>query len=1062
LKKKKRFAIILTVSVLLPLFFAAKAISQAGNNVIPPRPQGPCDIYTAAGFPCVAAHSTTRALSASYNGPLYQVMRQSDGKTLDIGIVKPGRGDAGGYADAAAQDAFCVNTLGWITKIYDQSGKGNDLIQAPPGTFKGPAKGAFNTLPIADMAPVTINGHKVYGVYIMPGMGLRNNNTNDIAINDEAEGIYSVINGKHFSSGCCFDYGNASTNSRAVGTGTMETTYYGTATAWGSGNGAGPWIMTDLEAGLFSGYNAKKNDVPSFDSLRFITAIVDGGGGNKWNLRGGDAQQGRLTTFYSGVRPGTPGSNNYYPMNKKGGILLGNGGDNGNGSAGTFYEGVMTTGFPTEATTDAVQANIVATKYDVQRLNFSRLLTFTPKSVQEATLTFTNTTGATVKAVKFSIASRKGWTALASGSTSTSKIFAGPILPDESVSATFKISSPLIADAGFTAGTAEWTNPTNGKKQVEKIAQRIRNTIPVKINEVRFNTESNSTNQFIELYNASANEVDISRWNIISTQSGWAPVILCTIPAGTKLAAHGFYLLGLATSGLVAPANPGEHTINVRSITGFEVGQSIDIGNELQTIAKIGTAATAMTTLFVPVSTGPWLTIPAGAVNLPVTNAAGFTVGDKMGIDIGGNFEVVNVTAVGKAATQTDLSVGVKAGENIIKVADNANMTIGDVLILSTGFKKEVVTIKSIVSVVSAPARFAKNSPAGEIELTAPLKFDHMPGIDVSDEGTGISFSPATRFVHRSGDAVQALGSGITLENKLSKNHETGASVINKENTTVGYQELQKPNQWYGNPLAAAAGSIALMDANSKVLADALVYGSRQSSSSANGTITSPEIATLEGNQSQGGCIVVSPSGGRGFGPATDQGNKSVGRYPDGNDNDENCSDFLVQQSSTLSLATVAGSNNIKVASVADFVAGQKIFIGSGATSEATVITTVGMGGGTAITANSEAGTTIISVGNIVGFVTEQTITVGNDGNLETAVIASMAARRRFGNATRGSSDSITLTIPLKYAHNANEQVSGSGITIATALAKAHNSGEPVADNIPTPGAPNEYNRERK
>ena len=53
-------------------------------------------------------------------------------------------------------------------------------------------------------------------------------------------------------------------------------------------------------------------------------------------------------------------------MNKKGAILLGNGGDNGNGSAGTFYEGVMTTGYPTEATTDAVQANIVAAKYDVQ------------------------------------------------------------------------------------------------------------------------------------------------------------------------------------------------------------------------------------------------------------------------------------------------------------------------------------------------------------------------------------------------------------------------------------------------------------------------------------------------------------------------------------------------------------------------------------------------------------------------------------------------------------------------------------------------------------------------
>ncbi|MGB6192340.1 MAG: arabinofuranosidase catalytic domain-containing protein, partial [Terracidiphilus sp.] len=80
-----------------------------GSNASAARPKGPCDIYAAAGDACVAAHSTTRALYASYDGPLYQVMRQSDGKKLDIGVVQPGQ-DAGGYADAAAQDAFCANT----------------------------------------------------------------------------------------------------------------------------------------------------------------------------------------------------------------------------------------------------------------------------------------------------------------------------------------------------------------------------------------------------------------------------------------------------------------------------------------------------------------------------------------------------------------------------------------------------------------------------------------------------------------------------------------------------------------------------------------------------------------------------------------------------------------------------------------------------------------------------------------------------------------------------------------------------------------------------------------
>ena len=35
--------------------------------------EGPCDILGAAGNPCVAAHSTVRALYAAYDGPLYKV-----------------------------------------------------------------------------------------------------------------------------------------------------------------------------------------------------------------------------------------------------------------------------------------------------------------------------------------------------------------------------------------------------------------------------------------------------------------------------------------------------------------------------------------------------------------------------------------------------------------------------------------------------------------------------------------------------------------------------------------------------------------------------------------------------------------------------------------------------------------------------------------------------------------------------------------------------------------------------------------------------------------------------
>ena len=61
-----------------------------------------------------------------------------------------------------------------------------------------------------------------------------------------------------------------------------------------------------------------------------------------------------------------------------------------------------------------------------------------------------------------------------------------------------------------------------------------------------------------------------------------------------------------------------------------------------------------------------------------------------------------------------------------------------------------------------------------------------MSGVDVSDVGTGISFSPATKFPHVSGDAVQALGSGITLDSPLVKGHAYGAAVVNPLATAVG------------------------------------------------------------------------------------------------------------------------------------------------------------------------------------------------------------------------------------------------------------------------------------
>jgi non-reducing end alpha-L-arabinofuranosidase len=312
---------------------------------------GPCDIYASGGTPCVAAHSTTRALYGAYNGSLYQVRRSSDNTTLDIGVLSPG-----GVANAAAQDSFCAGTACVISIIYDQSGRGNHLTQAPPGTWKGPEPGGWDRLADAKAAPVTVGGQKAYGVFIAPGTGYRNNKTNGVATGDQPEGIYAVVDGIHYNNWCCFDYGNAQTTNSADGPAIMETVYFGADRQWGWGDGSGPWIMGDLEFGLWSGVNSGYNPDPTINH-RFVTAIVKGEP-NHWSIRGGDAQAGSLSTMFDGRRP-----NGYNPMKKQGAILLGIGGDNSVSGAGTFYEGVMTTGYPSNATEEAVQANVVAAGY---------------------------------------------------------------------------------------------------------------------------------------------------------------------------------------------------------------------------------------------------------------------------------------------------------------------------------------------------------------------------------------------------------------------------------------------------------------------------------------------------------------------------------------------------------------------------------------------------------------------------------------------------------------------------------------------------------------------------
>jgi hypothetical protein len=173
--------------------------------------------------------------------------------------------------------------------------------------------------------------------------------------------------------GCCFDYGNAETSSNDDGNGTMEAVYFGGGVAWGTGapggHSNGPWVMADLENGLYAGWQNNQDQNISTNTpirLPFVTAVVVGdvaaqnAGAGRFALYGGDATTGALRTLYDGIRPAKAG---YVPMHKQGSIILGIGGDNSASGTGQWFEGVMASGAATLATVNALQANIVAARY---------------------------------------------------------------------------------------------------------------------------------------------------------------------------------------------------------------------------------------------------------------------------------------------------------------------------------------------------------------------------------------------------------------------------------------------------------------------------------------------------------------------------------------------------------------------------------------------------------------------------------------------------------------------------------------------------------------------------
>jgi hypothetical protein len=336
LKSLSSFRKIMPLALIL-FACALSSVSVTSAQAVTPRP---CDLFGAA-TPCVAAFSTTRALFSAYTGPLYQVTRQSDKTSVDIGLLPDG------YANASAQDTFCASTSCTITKLYDQSPNHNDLTPAPPGgAARGPGPGGYDLPAVADALPATAGGHRVYGIAVSPGTGYRNDSPAGTAVHGKPEGVYMVTSALHLNDKCCFDFGNAEANNLDNQAGHMNA-----INIMCHRSPCRPDAGLDMEDGIYGHLKVRPGTT-------FVTDMGASDGQHAYAIYQGNAQSGALTT--TGTIPLRHG---YQPMRQEGAIILGIGGDNSNSATGYFFEGVMTRGMPSAQAMEAVQSNIAGAGY---------------------------------------------------------------------------------------------------------------------------------------------------------------------------------------------------------------------------------------------------------------------------------------------------------------------------------------------------------------------------------------------------------------------------------------------------------------------------------------------------------------------------------------------------------------------------------------------------------------------------------------------------------------------------------------------------------------------------
>jgi hypothetical protein len=221
---------------------------------------------------------------------------------------------------------------------------------------------------------------------------------------------------------------------------------------------------------------------------------------------------------------------------------------------------------------------------------------------------------------------------------------------------------------------------------------------------------------------------------------------------------------GTATT-IVTPAAAGDTVVHPASVAGATVGHPylVDSGANLEraTVAAVGTAAGAATTLVAPAKAGD------GTVH--TASISGMTAGHQIVLDTGANYELATIAGVGTAApAATSLAAAAAAGDTTIKVASVANLTAGHQIVVDTGANLETGSIATVGTAGAAGTG---------VTLAAPLTLAHASGAAARDEGTGIALAAPLALAHAAASAARDAGTGITLATPLTLAHAAAAAA---------------------------------------------------------------------------------------------------------------------------------------------------------------------------------------------------------------------------------------------------------------------------------------------